>query len=105
MILLSFNVALGGLEVTPYKFVRETEERLVLSMGQPKLQIGGRHGENTRRRWLSALSLIVVSSAAIVVGANNGSLYSEEMLTKSGSWGSCRISTCLRPRMAGGGMI
>ena len=30
MILLSFDVALGGLEVTPYKFVRETEERLVL---------------------------------------------------------------------------
>ena len=80
MILLSFNVALGGLEVTPYKFVRETEERLVLSMGQPKLQIGGRHGENTRRRWLSALSLIVVSSAAMMVGANNAarSLYSEE---------------------------
>lgn len=30
MILLSFDVALGGLEVTPYEFVREAEERLVL---------------------------------------------------------------------------
>jgi hypothetical protein len=39
VILLSFNVALGGLEVAAYEFVRETEERLVLSMGQPELQI------------------------------------------------------------------
>lgn len=31
MILLSFDVALGGFEVTSYEFVRETEERLVLS--------------------------------------------------------------------------
>jgi hypothetical protein len=30
VILLSFDVALGGLEVTPYEFVRKTEERLVL---------------------------------------------------------------------------
>ena len=72
MILLSFNVALGGLEVTPYEFVRETEERLVLFMGQPELQtcITLKVWGNTRRRWLSALSLIVVSSAAMMVGAN-----------------------------------
>jgi hypothetical protein len=30
VILFSFNVALGGLEVAAYKFVRETEKRLVL---------------------------------------------------------------------------
>lgn len=39
MILFSFNVALGGLEVAAYEFVRETEERLVLFMSQPVLQI------------------------------------------------------------------
>jgi hypothetical protein len=33
VILLSFNVALGGLEVAPYEFVRETEKRLVLVYG------------------------------------------------------------------------
>jgi hypothetical protein len=32
VILFSFNVALGGLEVAAYEFVRETEERLVLFM-------------------------------------------------------------------------
>jgi hypothetical protein len=37
MVLFSFNVALGGLEVAAYEFVRETEERLVLFMGQPGL--------------------------------------------------------------------
>jgi hypothetical protein len=37
VILLSFNVALGGLEVTPYEFVRETEERLVLCMGSARV--------------------------------------------------------------------
>jgi hypothetical protein len=76
VILLSFNVALGGLEVTPYEFVRETEERLVLCMGQPGLQIciSLKAWGNTRRRWLSALSLIVVSSAAMMVGARNAVL-------------------------------
>jgi hypothetical protein len=70
VILLSFDVALGGLEVTPYEFMRETEERLVLfyrSAEAADMYNGG----NTRRRWLSALSLIVVSSAAMMVGANN----------------------------------
>jgi hypothetical protein len=90
VILFSFNVALGSLEVAAYEFVRETEERLVLFMGQPEPQISLslKARGNTRRRWLSALSLIVVSSAAIMIGANNAarSLSEECQQLKSGSW-------------------
>ena len=114
MILLSFNVALGGLEVAPYEFVRETEERLVLFMGQPELQIciSLKVWGNTRRRWLSALSLIVVSSAAMMVGANNAarSLYSEECQRLKERFLGCsellqNICTCLRPRNSGGSCL
>ncbi len=64
--LLHFDVPSSDFEVFASKFVRETEKRLILcSVSREKRSPGQgvSKEELTRSRWLSALSLVVVSSA------------------------------------------